>query len=260
MTKSLERGLYELLLTAGLEQRLAQIQERWVIDRSRLHPAEAAQRIALHMSAALERAIESINEKNRAEVGVQIARSLLTRLDEFIKEDEAALDFPVEPAAVLRAVLGVNPDGSRASIEAPLIPLLDTTLLTNAPGEPRVGRQLEAEIASADRIDVLMAFVRHSGIQPLRESLRRHCGEGRQLRLLTTTYTGTTEGKALDLLQELGAKVRVSYDTSTTRLHAKAWLFHRETGFSTAYIGSSNLTHSAQGDGSGMERPYFRRT
>jgi len=246
MTKSLERGLYELLLTAGLEQRLAQIQERWVIDRSRLHPAEAAQRIALHMSAALERAIESINEKNRAEVGVQIARSLLTRLDEFIKEDEAALDFPVEPAAVLRAVLGVNPDGSRASIEAPLIPLLDTTLLTNAPGEPRVGRQLEAEIASADRIDVLMAFVRHSGIQPLRESLRRHCGEGRQLRLLTTTYTGTTEGKALDLLQELGAKVRVSYDTSTTRLHAKAWLFHRETGFSTAYIGSSNLTHSAQ--------------
>ena len=38
----------------------------------------------------------------------------------------------------------------------------------------------------------------------------------------------------------------MSYDTSSTRLHAKAWIFHRESGYSTAYIGSSNLTHSAQ--------------
>ncbi len=64
--------------------------------------------------------------------------------------------------------------------------------------------------------------------------------------MLTTTYTGSTERRALDELAELGADVRVSYDTTTTRLHAKAWLFHRHSGHSTAYIGSSNLTHSAQ--------------
>lgn len=77
-------------------------------------------------------------------------------------------------------------------------------------------------------------------------ALRRHCADGRALRLLTTTYTGSTEQAALELLREAGAEIRVSYDTSTTRLHAKAWLFHPSSGFSTAYIGSSNLTHSAQ--------------
>ena len=91
-----------------------------------------------------------------------------------------------------------------------------------------------------------MAFIRRSGIAPLLDTLRSHCQSGRELRVLTTTYTGSTEGRALDALSELGADVRVSYDMSTTRLHAKAWLFHRRSGFSTAYIGSSNLTHSAQ--------------
>ena len=93
-----------------------------------------------------------------------------------------------------------------------------------------------------------MAFIRRSGVARCSmpsAALR----EGKQLRVLTTTYTGSTEGRALDELSELGADVRVSYDMSTTRLHAKAWLFHRAEGFSTAYIGSSNLTHSAQVSG-----------
>jgi superfamily II DNA or RNA helicase len=91
-----------------------------------------------------------------------------------------------------------------------------------------------------------MAFIRRSGIRPMLAALRRHCEAGRPLRVLTTTYTGSTDRAALDELAALGADVRISYDVDTTRLHAKAWLFHRRSGFSTSYVGSSNLTHSAQ--------------
>ena len=91
-----------------------------------------------------------------------------------------------------------------------------------------------------------MAFIRRSGINPLLSSLRRHCESGKPLRILTTIYTGSTERQALDQLKGIGAQIRVSYDVGTTRLHAKAWIFHRRSGFSTAYVGSSNLTHSAQ--------------
>ena len=91
-----------------------------------------------------------------------------------------------------------------------------------------------------------MAFIRRSGISPLLDALRRHCEAGRPLRVLTTTYTGSTERRRSTSSRELGADVRISYDLSTTRLHAKAWVFHRRSGFSTAYVGSSNLTHSAQ--------------
>jgi HKD family nuclease len=141
------------------------------------------------------------------------------------------------------------PDGRPEAIPTPLIPLLDTTLLTNAPGEPRVGHQLATEVLSADRIDVVMAFIRRSGIAPFIESLRAHCLAGRPLRMLTTTYTGSTEPAAIEMLRQIGADVRVSYDTESTRPHAKAWMFHRRSGFSTAHIGSSNLTHAAQTSG-----------
>ena len=118
-------------------------------------------------------------------------------------------------------------------------------MLTNAPGEPTIQHELIAEIPSAERIDILMAFVRWSGVRPLMPALRRHRDEGRPVRLVTTTYTNSTEAAALDALAAIGVEIKVSYDVTTTRLHAKSWLFHRHRGATTAYVGSSNLTHSA---------------
>ncbi len=136
-------------------------------------------------------------------------------------------EVPQSPGQVLHAVLRRRPDGTPEPIERPLTPLLDTTVLTNAPGEPAIAHELRAEVPSADSVDVVMAFIRFSGVRSLIDVLRRHCRNGRSLRVLTTTYTNSTERRALDALAELGAEVRVSYDTSSTRLHAKAWIFHR---------------------------------
>jgi superfamily II DNA or RNA helicase/HKD family nuclease len=243
----LRRGLYEVLVTDALQARLDELPSGRHHVTGGLRPAEAADRIALHLSREIERALDALPDDARVAVGIEVARELIERLAELAKGDRS--QAPVEPAALLHAIVGLRPDGAPEELTGPDIPLLDTTLLTNAPSEPRVGHQIRAEIASADAIDVVMAFIRRSGITPLGDELRRHCERGLPLRVLTTTYTGSTERAALDLLRELGADVRVSYDVSTTRLHAKAWLFHRHSGFSTTYIGSSNLTHSAQVSG-----------
>ena len=241
----LERGLYEVIVTQALEARLAELGESLFPKRDELRSAEAADRIALHVGSVLARALEGLSDRERVEIGTALARRIILQIDATIAGSETAPDVPVEPAAILRSLARFLPTGASEAIPEPLIPLLDTTLLTNSPGEPRVGSQVRAEIYSADRIDLVMAFVRRSGIRPLLEPLRAHCDAGRALRVLTTSYTGSTEAAALEELATSGAEVRVSYDTTSTRLHAKSWLFHRESGFSTAYIGSSNLTHSA---------------
>ncbi len=245
----IERGLYEVLITEALEVRLRDIGDRLSARRDRLRSAEAADRIALHIGRLVQRAIEGIDDDERVAVGIALARRLLVQIDAVVKGAGISADAPVEPGSVLRALLARLPDGTPETIAEPLIPLLDTALLTNAPGEPRVGSQILTEIHSADRIDVVMAFIRRSGIAPQLDALRLHCDAARPLRVLTTIYTGSTEPRALDELQHAGAEIRVSYDTDNTRLHAKAWLFHRGSTFSTAYIGSSNLTHSAQVSG-----------
>jgi superfamily II DNA or RNA helicase len=236
------RGLYELLLTRALSELLAQLPLGLEPVSESLRSAEAADRLALHVGRAVQNALDDIPDAERVNFGVELVNRLLQQID--ANKPDMLVEAP--SGSLLRAISGRLPDGSREVIPHPLIPLLDTALLTNAPGEPRVGSQVLAEVHSADRIDVVMAFIRKSGIAPLVGALRNHCAAGRRLRVLTTIYTNSTEGAALDVLREVGADVRVSYDVSCTRLHAKSWLFHRESGFSTAYIGSSNLTHSAQ--------------
>ncbi|MFM2072100.1 MAG: hypothetical protein RLZZ623_2363 [Actinomycetota bacterium] len=237
-------GIYERLITERMRAQLDELAKNMPVDVRPLNSADASDRIAWHVSQHVERALRDVGDENRVKVGLQVARALLDRLGELVDVDQQAM--LADPASVLHAILRRNPDGTPAAIVGPLIPLLDTTLLTNAPGEPTLWSQLRSEIESADAIDVVMAFIRRSGIGPLLDSLRRHREAGKPLRVLTTTYTDSTERRALDQLVDLGAEVRISYDLSTTRLHAKAWVFHRHSGFSTAYVGSSNLTHSAQ--------------
>ena len=109
-----------------------------------------------------------------------------------------------------------------------------------------IGRELE----SADHVDLLCAFIRFAGVAVIGRELARLRERGVKLRVVTTTYRGATEQRAVDeLVTKYGAEVRIRYETASTRLHAKAWLFRRNSGFDTGYVGSSNLSRSAMVDG-----------
>lgn len=136
------------------------------------------------------------------------------------------------------------------SLEAPTplpdMPLASLALLTNAKNESNLDIELKKELETADSVNLLCAFIRTSGLRILDEALLKLRDRGVPFRVITTTYCGATEKAAIDhLVEKYGAQVKVSYESKTTRLHAKAWLFRRSSGFDTAYIGSSNLSNSA---------------
>ena len=134
-------GLYEEIITESLVAELLELDPE-LIDRDRLDTAEVADRIALHLARLIERSVDSVGESKRLDVAVEIGQRVVELLAGSAPKADVAAEAPLEPGEQLREIRGRAPDGRPMSVDRPLTPLLDTTLLTNAPGEPRVGRQL----------------------------------------------------------------------------------------------------------------------
>jgi superfamily II DNA or RNA helicase/HKD family nuclease len=244
-------GLYEELLTRGLARELAELEARgFSALKSTPSVGQAKALLARHLLRLLTRTLAARSSDETTERQVEVARRVhaaLNALDaESTDEDDALVEPPIVLGALVQAEAG---PGGPPAITRPEIPLTSSDLLVNARGEPRIGHSIAAEIPSADRIDLVCAFIRWHGIRVIDNQIRRFREQGRPLRVITTVYTGSTERRALDRLVDLGAQVKVSYETQATRLHAKAWLFQRDSGYSTAYVGSSNLTHTALSEG-----------
>lgn len=244
MPDDLKFGLYERLITSSLRARLLQIGSDGArVTKRAVDPAEAHRILSRHIEIVVAQALRSLPAEQRESAQAAVTNEIIKGLG----SSDELLEIPVEQ---LRSIQGAaGPFGDDHDVVAPLVPLSDSDLLVNARGEPSLAHALQHEIPSADSIDLLCAFVRWHGLRVMEEKIRGHCRAGRPLRVITTVYTGSTERKALDWLVSLGAQVKVSYDTQSTRLHAKAWMFRRATGYSTAYIGSSNLSKSAMIDG-----------
>src|SRR5664279_2646890 len=238
--EELREGLYESLLTIGLGNQIAATVEL----EPEIRPVDTAEQpdvFARHVRDAAFRALSSQREPAKR---VAIVNALLGLLEQV--GDEATGD----PRQLRSLSRSAAPGITVLSTVRPAIPLSDAALLTNAPNEPSLGAEVRAELETADRVDLLCAFVRWHGLRVLDAELRRLRERGKSLRVVTTTYMGATERRALDrLVNEFGAEVKIQYDAKRTRLHAKAWLFRRDTGFDTAYVGSSNLSRAALLDG-----------
>lgn len=245
-------GLHERVITASLDEALhALAATRALVVRDPIDSGEAHVVLAQHLHAVLVRALRALPEEERLDAQLDLANRVLDLLAKHAPR--AGLDAGDRVTReLLSALVHARGIETPAAPARPGIPLAQSALLVNAPREHRVGTELALELASADRVDLLCSFVKWSGYVRLRDALKalfRDRGHGRTMRVITTAYMGATERRALDELTALGAEVKVSYDTRRTRLHAKAWLFHRESGYTTAYIGSSNLSAAALTDG-----------
>ncbi|WP_181890476.1 DUF3427 domain-containing protein [Streptomyces sp. M7] len=237
-------GVYEAVVTRRMQQQMERLHAAgWKAIDDEVSEESSPHVLARHIGEAVGRRLAQLPPDRRVAAANQIMASLATGAEDGVEPDTIA-----EGPRQLLALAEKEAPGVYAV--RPLTPLSETALITNAPDDPSLGSELRAELATADRIDLLCAFVKWYGLRVLEDSLRAAAERGVPIRVITTTYIGATDRHALDrLVRDFGAQVKVNYETRSTRLHAKAWMFRRDSGFDTAYVGSSNLSKAALLDG-----------
>ena len=239
---AIEPGPRDHLVTRWLEEVLRDLDPE-LLDEIRLDPAEAPERLSRH-------AMEVLRARIDPEGSADEQSALVNRLVEGLTPDPDPEEEIAIPARVLRGIRARSPLNEVLPLPPlPATPFSQSDLLVNGEGQPSVGSELKAELASAQSVDLICAFVIWSGVRHLRDALKGVIARGGRVRVITTTYMGATEKRAVDELFDLGAEVRIALDARTTKLHAKAWLMKRPTGLTTAFVGSSNLSHTALFDG-----------
>lgn len=249
----LHDGLYEQIINKGLETELASTDKRSTtapIDR-----AEASKILAKYIAEVVEKGLDNVAD-NGGDVHAQVALAnrIISTIIHETKENELGKMTVAEQAEQLlslfdkkNSILALN---EKAAIIRPETSIAQSSLFTGAIHEPQMFTELKKEIISCNRIDMLVSFIKWSGLRLIIDELTTFTKNGGELRIITTSYMGATDVKAIEELRKLpNTKIKVSYDTKRTRLHAKTYVFYRDTGFTTAYVGSSNLSNAAISSG-----------
>ena len=245
----LHDGLYEQIINKGLDNELSGSEK--LSQTAPIDTAEASKVLAKYVAEVVERGLDNLKD-NGGDINAQVA--LANQIINTIIAETNDSDFDslsvAERAEQLLALFDRQNTiwalDEKAQVVRPETSIAQSSLFTGAVHEPQMYTELKKEIVSCNRIDMLVSFIKWSGLRLIMDELTTFTQNGGELRIITTSYMGATDVKAIEELRKLpNTQIKVSYNTKITRLHAKAYIFYRDTGFTTAYVGSSNLSNAA---------------
>ena len=252
----MKEGIYEELITNLVAEQLRSVNnDAFYISKTSIDKEEAALILAKHCARTIRHALNHVKGDNLVMRQIEIANKIIYFLKDELEKEDFNQDLIAVEGEILKAVFNrVNSDFPDLDLRlkeiTPYTRLTHSELFTGGNSGLSLESELKKEILSSDRIDLLVSFIKFKGIIILEKEFQEFTARGGQLRVITTTYMGASDYKAIQLLSKLpNTQVKISYNSTNERLHAKAYLFKRNTGFDTAYIGSSNFSRSALTDG-----------
>ena len=250
----LKSGLYEQVINQKIKAELTKNSEEQKLSQ-KIDAAEASGILTGYISEVIRKKLDMISDEENVSAQVELVNKIVNVLSTETGDDISKLAVTEDAEQLLVLLSAEDPmvmlgKKKAKDVVRPETSISQSSLFTGAVHEPQLFSELKKEIATADRIDMLVSFIRWSGLRLIMDELREFTERGGTFRIITTSYMGATEVRAVNEISKLkNTELRISYDTKRTRLHAKAYVFYRNTGFTTAYIGSSNLSNAAMSSG-----------
>ena len=243
----LVKGIYENLISNETSAQIDELTERnLVADRQAIDEAESPKLLSEYLASVICKKLE--DKDMTTEERVSYVNQILSEAG--VSSDDIICDTEHLLSEVMTTQEKASKKVTEKETIRPLSGFRVSNLFTGGQSKLSLNSEIEKDIATADEICLIVSFLKLSGIRIFIDALRKFTEAGHRLRIITTTYCGVTEEKAIQQLSELpNTEIHISYETKRERLHAKAYIFLRDSGLNTAYIGSSNLSKSALTDG-----------
>lgn len=250
-------GLYEQIINQLFKAKLEKYDRKiYHIGMKEIGRDEAIQYLSRYLYALIQSTIDDVaQQENGVEKCIQFTNDVIKELGEKFAIENYEDDLVDASNSILTSVIDKTkcdyPDLQKYIQRiTPLTSLTKSSLFTGAKNSVNMISELKKEILSADKIYIVVSFIRLSGLNMMLPELQEFVARGGCLRVITTTYMQITEYKAVEKLSKLAhTEIKISYHSDLDRLHAKAYVFMRDSGFHTAYIGSSNISHAALTEG-----------
>ena len=250
----MEVGLYEQLINKLISSKLDILDRNvYFVKSTVIDKQEASKILSRYLISIIQNGLSYIN--GDIEKQIEISNKIIRLLRDEIKEDDFEEDLIDTQGNILSAIInkidsGIADFDKYLKEVTPYTRLSQSELFTGSNAGISLDSEIRKEILSSDRICFLVSFIKWSGINIFQKELIEFTERGGILKIITTSYMGATDYKAVEFLSRLkNTEIKVSYNTESERLHAKAYLFLRKTGFDTGYIGSSNMSRSALTNG-----------
>ncbi len=245
-------GIYEQLINSLVSKKLEALDKnKFYIKTTNIDKYEAAIILSQYLSKIISFALNLITSDDSLEKQIKLTNKIIFLIKEEIGNQNFSDNILDTNASILKAILpkinsNINEFDNYIKEITPYTGLTQSELFTGSNAGISLESEIKKEILSSDKIYLLISFIKWTGIRLFEKELREFTSKGKKLRIITTSYMGATDLKAIEFLSSLpNTEVKVSYNTANERLHAKSYLFFRDTGFHTGYIGSSNISKSA---------------
>jgi superfamily II DNA or RNA helicase len=252
----IQTGLYEQLINKLVSSKLNKLDKNtFFIKESPIDKSEASRVLTQYLIEIIRMALDLISGDDIIEKQIELSNNIIKLLRDELQEEEFDEDLIETQAKILSAIInkidtGISDFEKYLKEITPYTRLSQSELFTGNNAGVSLESEIKKEILSSDKICFLVSFIKFSGIIIFKNELTEFTERGGQLMIITTSYMGATDLKAVQLLSDLkNTEIKVSYNTDNERLHAKAYLFLRKTGYHTGYIGSSNISRSALTNG-----------
>jgi len=202
----MQQGLYEQLINKLISSKLNDLDRNtYFIKKSSVDKVEASRILSQYLVNVIRFALNQLSGDDSIEKQILLSNNIIKLIRDELNEEEFEEDLIETEAKILSAIIkkidsGISDFEKHLTEITPYTRLTQSELFTGSNSGISLESEIKKEILSSDKINFLVSFIKWTGIRIFEKELVEFTERGGHLKVITTSYMGATDVKAVEFL------------------------------------------------------------